>query len=86
MGPGDVSICGEILIQKGKNLEASRCMSPITHQVHHDCEHTLQYNARTFHPAIGVVREASGESTACFGVGEDRIAFCAKGESKEFSA
>ena len=86
MTPSHVSIRWEVLVQKGKDLKASRCISPVTHQVHHDREHTLQDDACTLHAAIGVIREASGEGTARFSVGEDRVAFCAKGESKEFSA
>lgn len=86
MAPSHVSIRREVLIQKWEDLEASGCISPVTHKIHHDGEHALQLNARSLHAAIGIVREASGESTARLGVGEYGVAFCAQGKSKKFGA
>lgn len=75
-----IPVCWQILIQKWQHRRSTWGMSPVAHEIHDHAEHAHQDHSRSFHTAVGIVGNPSGERAAGVCVGKDGVTGLTEGE------
>ena len=73
-------------IEERQQLNLTRSVPPIPHELAGDGEHGHDLNTGGAHAVVGVVGGLEVEGTGGVGVGEDGVAFGSEGESEEGGA
>jgi hypothetical protein len=82
----DSGIHGVVLRQESQNLNGTRSIAPVPHEVADDAEEADELHARGRHAVVGDVADELGRGAGGFDVGPDVVAFGAEGEGAEGGA
>jgi hypothetical protein len=82
----DSRVDGVILSQESQNLNCTRSVAPVPHQVADDAEEADELHARVRHAVIRHVADELGRGARGLDVGPDVVAFGAQGEGAEGGA
>jgi len=80
---GEIPVGGHILVKEGHQLQRSRFIPPVPHQVAYDGKHGDNMNASGAHTIICIVSNALVERTRCVSIRPYGITFLPQGKGKE---